>query len=284
MTSGQKARPLDRANPLPLWAQLETDLRRRMRSGAFDERFPGEHELVRVYDVSRHTVRDALRRLREEGVLESGRGRGTWLRKPRIEQPLGALYSLFRSVEAMGLEQRSLVRALDVRVDPTVATRLDRPAATEFVYLERVRLADGEPLALDRTWLPRAIAGPLLEADFTHSGLYDELAGLTGTRLTGGNEIITAIVPTAANRRLLKIPAGTAALEVRRLGCLRNQPVEWRETLIRGDRFSVTAAWSTQEGYRMDVSGAGGAFAQVGGEEPITGPQRRPTRRPSGRT
>ncbi len=260
MARGAKARPIDRSNPLPLWAQIEADLRRRMRAGAFDDRFPGEHELVAEYDVSRHTVRDALRRLRDEGILDSGRGRGTWVRKPRIEQPLGALYSLFRSVEAMGLEQRSVVRALEVRVDASVAERLERPAATEFVYLERLRFADGEPLALDRAWLPRSVAGPLLDADFSHSGLYDELADLTGTRLTGGSELITAVVPTPANRRLLKIPAGTAAMEVRRIGCLRDQPVEWRETLVRGDRFSVAAEWSAQEGYRMGVSGSGVLF------------------------
>jgi len=257
MARGVSARPVDRGSPLPLWAQLEQDLLRRMRAGAFDERFPGEFELVADYAVSRHTVRDALRRLREEGILESGRGRGTWLRKPHIEQPLGAIYSLFRSVEAMGLVQRSEVRVLEVRVDAAVAERLVRPAATEFVYLERLRLADGEPLALDRTWLPRSLAGPLLEADFTHSGLYDELASLTGTRLTGGAEVIRAMVPSAANRKLLKIPVGTAALGVERLGCLRDEPVEWRESLIRGDRFSVVAEWSTREGYRMDVSGGG---------------------------
>ncbi|MPZ72974.1 MAG: UTRA domain-containing protein [Nitriliruptorales bacterium] len=284
MPRGTKIRPLDRGSPLPLWAQLEADLRRRTRAGAFDERFPGEHELGAEYGVSRHTVRDALRRLRDKGILESGRGRGTWVRRPRIEQPLGVLYSLFRSVEAMGLEQRNEVRALEVRVEENVAGRIGRPAATEFVYLERLRLADGEPLALDSTWLPRAIAGPLLEADFTHSGLYDELARLTGTRLTGGREIITAIAPTAANRKLLKIPAGTAAFEVRRVGCLRNQPIEWRETLIRGDRFSVTAEWSMQEGYRMDVSGHGVAFDTPVGEEPVSRRQRARPRRASGRS
>jgi len=272
--AGARARPLDRGNPLPLWAQLEADLRRRLRTGVFDERFPGEHELVKEYEVSRHTVRDALRRLRDEGVLESGRGRGTWLSKPRIEQPLGAIYSLFRSVEAMGLEQRSEVRALEVRVDADVATRLGRPVSTEFVYLERLRLADGEPLALDRAWLPRSLAGPLLEADFTHSGLYDELASMTGTRLTGGSEVIKAIVPVPAHRKLLKIPAGTAALEVQRIGCLRNQPVEWRESLIRGDRFSVTAQWSAQEGYRMDVAGGRSSLGQAPPEVAVQ-PRRR---------
>ncbi len=255
MPRGVKARQLDRADPLPLWAQLEADIRRRLRAGAFDDRFPGEQDLVDEYGVSRQTVRDGLRRLRTEGILASGRGRGTWIRQPRIEQPLGAIYSLFRSVEATGVEQRSTVRVLDVRADREVAARLDRPATTEFVYLERLRLADGQPLALDRTWLPRSVAGPLLDADLTHSGLYDELARLTGTRLTGGTEVITAVVPAAAHRRLLRIPAGMAAFEVQRIGCLRNQPVEWRETLIRGDRFSVVAQWSAGQGYQMDLRG-----------------------------
>ncbi|MDN5933345.1 MAG: GntR family transcriptional regulator [Pseudonocardia sp.] len=56
----------------------------------------GEHELVADYEGSRHTVRDAQRRLRDEGILDSGRGRGTRVRKPRIEQPLGALGRVHR--------------------------------------------------------------------------------------------------------------------------------------------------------------------------------------------
>ncbi len=252
-----EARPLDRGNPLPLWAQLEADLLRRMRAAAFDDRFPGEYELVAEYGVSRHTVRDALRRLRDDGILESGRGRGTWLRRPRVSPPFGALHSLFRAVEAMGLEQRSEVRALEVRVDEGVAGRLNLPASTELVYLERLRWADREPLVLDHAWFPRSLAGPLLDADLTRSGLHDELASLTGTRLTGGTEVITAIVPSAADQQLLEIPAGTAVLEVQRIGFLRDQSVEWRESLIRGDRFSVLARWSAQEGCRMDVTSAG---------------------------
>lgn len=250
------ARALDRTSPLPLWAQLEGELQRRISGGAFDSRFPGELELVQEYSVSRHTVREALRKLRSDGVLESRRGRGTRLHRPKIEQPLGALYSLFRSVEASGLEQRSDVRALEVRTDDEVALRLARPAGTALVYLERLRLANGEPLALDRAWLPRSLAGPLLEADLSHSGLYDELLALTGIRLTGGAEVITAVVPDAATRKLLGISQGGAAMEVRRLGCLRDQPAEWRETIIRSDRFCVATEWSAENGYRMDVSSA----------------------------
>jgi len=63
------ARPLDRASPLPLWAQLRADLLRRLDAGAFDEEFPGEMGLVAAYQVSRQTVRTALRELRADGVV-----------------------------------------------------------------------------------------------------------------------------------------------------------------------------------------------------------------------
>jgi GntR family transcriptional regulator len=249
------ARPLDRRSPMPLWAQLSDDLTRRLGAGGFGERFPGEHELVAEYGVSRHTVREALRRLREDGVLESARGRGTWVRQPQIDQPLGALYSLFREVESRGMEQRSEVRVRDVRTDASVAERLGLPADTALVHLERLRLADAEPLALDRAWLPRTDAEPLLEADLSHAGLYDELARHADVHLTGGRERIRAVVPDASQRRLLSLRTGVAAFAIERLGCVGETPVEWRETLVRADRFSVVAEWTQRSGYRMDVAG-----------------------------
>jgi DNA-binding GntR family transcriptional regulator len=142
---------------MPLWAQLLDDLVRRLESSAFDRRFPSEHDLVAEYGVSRHTVREALRRLRESGAITSNRGRLTVVRTASIEQPLGALYSLFREVEGRGMEQRSEVRARDVRRDADAAAVLELPEAAELVYIERLRYADGEPLAWDRTWMPTTV-------------------------------------------------------------------------------------------------------------------------------
>ena len=66
---------LDRRSPLPLWAQLDADLRRRLDNGEFAGAFPAEHALVSQYAVSRQTVREALRRLRAEGLVTAERGR-----------------------------------------------------------------------------------------------------------------------------------------------------------------------------------------------------------------
>ncbi|HTQ92614.1 MAG TPA: GntR family transcriptional regulator, partial [Streptosporangiaceae bacterium] len=64
---------VDRDSALPLWAQVLGDLRRRLARGEFRLRFPGDNELTEHYGVSRHTVREAVRRLQDEGVLVRGR-------------------------------------------------------------------------------------------------------------------------------------------------------------------------------------------------------------------
>ncbi|MER6026212.1 GntR family transcriptional regulator [Streptomyces sp. NPDC001851] len=254
---GRGARSQAGRGGTPLWRHVRDDLRLRLEQGEFVDSFPGEMELVKRYEVSRHTIRAALRELREQGLVTAAKGR-----RPRpadeavIEQPVGALYSLFASVEAAGLEQRSIVRTLDVRADAHVAVRLGMEESTPLLYLERIRLADGEPLAHDKVWLLASDTRALLDADFSHTALYDELAERCGIRLVGGEEHIKAVTPTAAEKRLLGLPDGVAAFSIERLGRTHGRAVEWRTTLIRGDRFSVVARFDARAGYRLDPAGA----------------------------
>jgi GntR family transcriptional regulator len=249
------ARSLRRDDPLPLWAQLRRDLRRRLARGEFDAEFPGEMALRREYAVSRNTVREALRALREEGVVTAERGRPPRVGEPaEIQQPLGALYSLFASVEAAGLEQHSVVRRLERRADGLIAVRLGLEESTPLVHLERLRLAGPEPLALDRVWLPAELAERLLVADFTHTSLYGELARRTGIRLEGGTEQIFAGVPSPAERRLLGCPPDTGTFVIERLGRSGGRAVEWRRTIVRGDRFAFRAEFSARGGYQLAVA------------------------------
>jgi GntR family transcriptional regulator len=251
------ARPLVRHGGEPLWKQMLGDLRRRLAAGEFIESFPGELELAREYEVSRHTAREAVNRLRREGAVTGERGRAPHVLPPaEVEQELGTLYSLFAAVEQVGLEQRSVVHTLDTRADGVVATRLGLEESTPLVYLERLRLAGPDPLAVDRVWLPASLAAPLLDADFSRTALYEEYARRCGVHVTGGRERVRAVVPTPAERGLLGIadaPA-VAALAIERLGCSYGHPVEWRHTLVRGDRFSLTADFPSRTGYRADTA------------------------------
>lgn len=235
---------IDRSSPLPLWAQLLDDLRRRLADGEFEARFPTDKELVETYAVSRHTAREAVRRLTEEGILQRERGRGTTVLTPEFEQPLGALYSMFRSIEAQGAEQRSDVLALDVRTDADAAARLCVAADAPLVHLERIRRAGGVPLAVDRVWMPAGSTEAILQADFTHTALYDELQQRCGIVLDRATERIVPVLAGPADRERLAIDELQPCFAIERLGLRQDQPLEWRHTLIRGDRFAFVASWS----------------------------------------
>jgi GntR family transcriptional regulator len=260
---------LDRSNPLPLWAQLLADLRRRLDAGEFAERFPTDRELMDHYGLSRHTVRDAVRRLQEAGLLERARGRGTFVRPTLLEQPLGTLYSLFKSIEAQGREQRSEVLALEEGHDERAAEMLGVTVEEPLVHLARVRFADSLAIAVDHSWLPASIGRPLLEADFTHTALYAELAVRCGVTPVSGWERIRPQLPTAEQRRLLGISARQPVFGIERVAGSAELVLEWRTAVLRGDLFAYVARW-----------GPGGELAtslvpeegRVLGGEPVEGP------------
>lgn len=246
---------LDRAAPVPLWQQLHDDLVRRIESGEFPDTFPGEIELLESYAVSRHTVREAVGRLRREGVIQSSRGRSSVVNPGLIAQDLGAMYSLFHELESRGMEQHSEVRVVDRRPDSVVADRLGLTRHPDLIYIERLRFADETPIAWDCVWLDPELASGLLEVDLSHAALYDEWQRVAGVRLTGGQETIRAVVPSRGQRELLQMDADEAALLVERVGLMAERAVEYRRTVVRGSRFSLTAQWSSTRAYHVGVSG-----------------------------
>ncbi|MEE9416013.1 MAG: GntR family transcriptional regulator [Acidimicrobiales bacterium] len=235
---------LDRSSPMPLWAQLDADLRRRLEAGEFDEGFPTDADLSGDYEVSRHTVREAVRHLNKTGVLKRERGRGTVVNKAEFEQSLGTLYSLFQSIEATGIAQTSEVLRLEIVTDSVAATNLEIDENIELVLLERLRFAGDVALAVDRAWLPHSMAAPLLEVDWTHTALYDELRRAGAPVPNQGWERLTPIVPSPSDRSRLGLRKSDAAFFLERLGCRDGQPVEWRTTTIRGDRYRFVTDWT----------------------------------------
>lgn len=125
--------------------------------------------------------------------------------------------------------------------DGVVAARLGLEESIPLLYLERLRLADDLPLALDRAWLPARLAAPLLGVDLTTTSLYEQLAASCGLHVTGGPRARPRVL--AEPRRVPRarhLRRTTAVFTIERLERSGDEAVEWRTTVIRGDRFALT--------------------------------------------
>lgn len=225
-----------------LWSAVHEDLQLRIRAGDFPEGFPGEIELAKHYGVSRSTIRAALGPLRRNGLVEAGPGRPSRVVHVSREHRYGPLYSLFAAVQATGMTQRSEIQALRLCRNPDVAKRLELEPDADLIHLSRRRFADEEPIALDQLWLAPD-ARDLLTVDLRNTALYDALRRYCNLVLTDGAETLRAIPLAQDQADQLSCEVGAAAFYIERIGRVDGRPLEWRETLIRGDRFAVTTSY-----------------------------------------
>ncbi|HEX6300420.1 MAG TPA: GntR family transcriptional regulator [Acidimicrobiia bacterium] len=230
---------------VPMWVAIEEDLRNRLARDEFNERFPTDRELVDEYRVSRHTIREAVRGLQEDGLIKRRKGRGSFRTPASFAQPLGTIYSLYRSIEDSGVDQTSVVISQEERTDEEAAKVLELPADAPLFFLERSRLAGRQPLAVDQVWLPMPLAAPLLEANFSHAALYEELRDRCGVIPEEGVEQSRPIKVEREIAVRLGLAAGDPAFEIDRRTKARGKPLEWRISIVRGDRYVFQAEWDT---------------------------------------
>lgn len=243
-----------RAGTTPLWQQVLADLEQRLVSGEIADRFPTDRELREHYGVSRHTVRQAVARLTARGIIERERGRGSTVARPGLLHEPGTVYSLFRAVETAGATQTSDLLGIERCRDAQAAERLGLDPATDLLRIARLRRVDGEPLALDTAWLPWEVGESLMEADFAHTALYDELRTRAGVVPTSGREVITPVVPDDDLRDLLTLDDGEAVLRIVRTSAHDDTAIECRITLIRGNRFAMVSRWPGPTSMEVEVA------------------------------
>ncbi len=236
---------VDRASPTPLWAQIESELRARLLRGEFDEGFPTESELMSAYQVSRSTVRQAVTALERSGLVERRRGIGTRVTERPLIDSIARIYSLAGWITDTGLAERSAVPISVITALPEDAARhLGLAPEEECVHIMRVRYAGDEPIAIDRSWLPSHIGQILLGEDLTTGSLYDRLT-MAGIIPTSSVEQIQPLDPDPDDRTMLDLPPSELAFRLLRTVHAETTPIEHRISIIRSDRYALTATWGS---------------------------------------
>lgn len=216
---------------------VREELLQHMSGLAPDAPLPQERELAERYEVSRSTVRQALKSLADEGRIYSVRGRGTFVASQRISKD-SRLTSFSEDMQARGL--RPGTRLLHVEQGPAeaeAAERLELAPGSAVLHLERLRLADGFPMCFEDIRLPAHLYPGLLHQDLERP-LYGILASSYNTRIERAEQKISAQILQGRIADLLHVPHGSAALLVVRRGFdEKGRIAEYARSYYRADRY-----------------------------------------------
>ena len=228
------------AGPVPLHHQVYLDLRAAIEAGEWrpGDRLPPERELASRYGCSLITVRRALGDLARERRLERARGRGTFVTSPPIDLDLHGTMSFSEEIQHLGHDPATrVVTARTLPAELGVADALEIAAGASVVHLERLRMADGEPLLLEQVFLPEARFPGLLAGDLEGGSLYELLTERYDTPVVRAREALEPIALPAREARLLGVEPHRPALLIEGLAYDRgDRPVEFARSFVRGDR------------------------------------------------
>ena len=227
-----------RASPIPLYIQIEEELRGSIRTGELVplSQVPSEAELSDRFSVSRMTARKALDRLVGDGLIFRQPGKGTFVAPPKISHGPSQALSFSAAMRSQGLtfETRVLESGL-VRAPSNIAAALGLPTDGGVVFMRRLRLVGGEPSALHVSYLP-ARYSVLLEADLT--GSLSELMASVGARVESARDTIEGVIARGDEARVLGVPVGSPLILIEGVAYSSTLvPLRYSEALYRGDRW-----------------------------------------------
>lgn len=225
--------------PRPKHAQLSDVLAQlAVKELGPDAAIPSERELMATYDVSRATVRKAIETLIAEGLLVRIHGKGTFVARPRVESHLH-LASFSQDMRRRGLAPST--RLLEIgreRPPADAAGSLHLGPSEDAWRIDRVRLADGQPMALEQGWYVASALPDLDRRDLTGS-LYQIFADDYGLAIDRASQTLWGESADGVIARRLEAPVHTPLLVFRRVSSAGGRPLEHVVSRYRGDRYQV---------------------------------------------
>ena len=201
---------------------------------------PSERQLSQDLGVSRLTVRAAIDQLVQGGQLARRHGSGTYVTEPKIAQPL-TLTSFTEDMRRRGMVPSSRTLELTViSAGARLARRLQVSPEERIVRVQRLRLADGETMALEVLHVPEALVPGLSKGDLENRSFYELLGERYGIFIASGTQTIEPTVTNEAESELLGIPLHTPAFLFERTTTSEaGRTIEFVQSIYRGDRYQL---------------------------------------------
>ena len=245
---------------VPRYHRIAESLRERIRDGelAPGALLPNQRRLAKSFGVTLMTLRQALELLERENLIARRHGLGTFVAAPSIDYDILQLRRFAGDLSAQG--EHVTTRLLGSRVtaaDRHVTGALGLSPRARVVTIERLRLVDGHPMSLQRSFLAVALGEQVLEADLGVTPLSQVLEFKLGITIARARETVSAVRLGRREARELGCRAGAPAFESERVSVdTAGAPVVFDRVFIPGDRFRITRnlTYATATGTSHDAS------------------------------
>lgn len=234
---------LSKDSSVPLHIQMADSIRGQIRQRELlpNDRLPSEREFCEVYNISRITVRKALGTLVSEGLVRSTVGKGNFIAEAAFNEELRPLSSFTQDLARRGMKAASITLTQTiVSADDNLAQRLGVPRGAEVVRLQRLRLADDLPIAIQLTHLPHHLCPALLRFSFSDRSLYEILQSEYHLNLVRSDTEIQAALAQPKEVELLNLKRQAAVLISEQTSYLDSSAViEITRSVFNAERYKL---------------------------------------------
>lgn len=233
-----------------------------IEAGSPGDAIPSERALCAELGVSRPTLRTAVDELVATGQLVREHGRGMFVAPAKITQELTPEDTAFVVPRASGAWSSRILERTTFRAGARIGRKLRVSPAAELIYIARLRLVDGSPIAIEHLHIPAELAPALTPQELESGELYDHLREHHQLSVHEATQSIEPTVVSESEAEVLGVPVLSPALLIERLTLdTSGRPVEYVHSLYRGDRYRIVSrlalgtgpARSRQDGHHPGI-------------------------------
>lgn len=228
---------------IPLYRKIYLDIKRQIQKNTLkpEQKLPSEQYLCEKYNVSRITIRKALKLLTDERLIVTVQGKGSYVNAKKLSGKLNQIQGF--SEFALSREKKSKQKILkrEIVKNPAVAKVLSLSDNADLIYIKRLSEIEDSPIAIDEAWLSAERFPDLLVNINTGTSLYEYLQDKYHENPVSSNREISTILPNSSQTKLLKLTKLVPLFDVNKTVYNQyEQPLEYSHYVVRGDEMSYT--------------------------------------------